>query len=461
MSDAVSTDEIQKVLCSIPWKHMSSRPSGEYRLCCLAKQPDSTFRDESGKTMRLLTTPIEQSRNSAIAKDVRKTMLEGKWHSVCKKCHTEETAGLRSRRVFYQEKESDKQFLQNAIAKTAPDGSIRSEDFLLETFDIRIGNLCNLKCRMCGPIYSTKWFSDYKALTGSDFFYSGGDQVHFTSQDLERFNWHEQDYFWNELLKIGNQIQHIYMIGGEPLIIKKQVSFLKQLVELGFAQNIEIEYNSNLTVLPEDIIEIWKQFKKVTIGISIESIYEENDYIRHPSKFSNIVDNIKYLDTHVSPKLRIWLTTTFQIFNVFSLPKLIDWVDNGDFRFIKEFPQSPLIHIHPAHSPLYYNIQCLPPEAKQKAKQLLLVKRDQLQEKFEETGSKSYLITAKKLDSVMKFLMAKDDPASFQEFVNITRKLDGLRKESFSKTFPDLSSWIEFEKYSTIIDSSMQTNASI
>lgn len=421
---------------------MATKPSGEYRLCCLAKQPESTFRNEKEEPMTLLTTPLEASRNSSIAKDVRKTMLEGRWHSACKKCFVEEKSGLNSRRIFYQQMETDKNFEETALLKTADDGSINHNDFPLETFDIRIGNLCNLKCRMCGPIYSTKWYSDYQALTGDDHFYSGGDKIHFRNEDLQKFKWHESPFFWDEVLKNGENILHIYMIGGEPLIIKNQLVFLRRLVEAGHASQIEIEYNSNLTVLTDEIIELWKRFKKVTVGISIESLFEENDYIRHPSKFNEIIENIRRLDKHVSPRLRIWLTTTFQVMNVFSIPRLVDWVEQANFEFINQFPHSPLLHIHPAHTPAYYNIQCMPTAAKVAAAEKLIAKSEDLDTKFAATGLKKYDKMSKKLQSIVKFMNMRDDPEALKEFKVITSKLDNLRGESYENTFPELSRWL-------------------
>lgn len=431
---------------------MATTPSGEYRLCCLAKHPESTYCNEEGEPLRLDITPLAEARNSAIAKDIRKTMLEGEWHPVCKKCFREEEAGLKSRRVFYREMESDKNFTETIKEKTLADGSIKHEDFPLETFDIRIGNLCNLKCRMCGPVYSTKWYADYQKMTQEDYFYNSGQKVFFSNaEDLRRFQWHESDFFWNEVLKNGIQIKHIYLIGGEPLIIKNQIAFLRRLVEEGFSKNIEIEYNSNMTVLPDDLIPIWKEFKKVTVGISVDSIFAENDYIRHPSKFDVIVKNINTLDSHVSHNFRIWLTTTFQVLNVFSLPKMIDWVESSNFEFVNKFPHSPLLHMHPAHGPLYYNVQCLPAEAKQSAKLKLQKKILDLDIKFQATGMKKYDKTARKLESIINFMFNKDQGQYLTQFFDITRKLDAIRKENFASTFPELAQEIGYEK-SALID---------
>ncbi|MCC6137184.1 MAG: radical SAM protein [Bdellovibrionaceae bacterium] len=432
------------VLCSIPWNHVATKPSGEYRLCCLAKQPESTFYNSSGEVMRLETTPLRESRNSEISKDVRKTMLSGQWHSTCKKCFDEEAAGLRSRRIFYNEAEKDETLFRKMMEKTADDGSIEYEDFPLETFDIRIGNLCNLKCRMCGPIYSSKWYGDYQKLTGDDYFLNSGSKIHFNSEDINKFKWHEKDYFWDEIFSIASTIRHIYMIGGEPLIIKNQVQFLRRLVSEGYAQHIEIEYNSNFTILPDDILEIWTHFKKVTVGISLESIFEENDYIRNPSRFSEIVSNIKRADAFSSPKLRLWITTTFQIQNILSLPKMMDWVEASNFEFINKFPNTPLIHLHPAHTPLCYNIQSLPISVKKYAEQKLLAKIVDLQEKLAATGFLRYDKTIKKLQGIIKFMYKKDHPQGFVEFLEITKKLDLIRKESFSATFPELAKALNY-----------------
>lgn len=436
---------------------MATRPSGEYRLCCLAKQPESVFLDKNGKAMRLESTPLRDSRNSEVAKDVRKSMLKGEWHSTCKKCFDEESAGLRSRRNFYVEAEQDSGLFEKAISHTASDGSIQHEDFPLETFDIRIGNLCNLKCRMCGPIYSSKWYSDYQKLTGENYFSNGGAQVRFGTDDIDSFKWHENDFFWDEIFGAAKTIRHIYLIGGEPLIIKNQFLFLKRLVNEGYAQNIEIEYNTNLTVLPDGIIELWKQFKKVTLGVSLESTFEENDYIRNPSRFEDVVNNIRTVDAHTSPRLRLWITTTFQILNILSLPKMIDWIEASDFQFVKKFPKSPLVHLHPAHSPTYYNIQSLPLGVKEVAKASLELKCRDLDAKFNSTGYEGYKKTAKQLESVIKFMFLNDNPQGLRDFYKTTKKLDSLRQEKFSVTFPELAQLLKFDDFN-VSDSQIHTS---
>jgi MoaA/NifB/PqqE/SkfB family radical SAM enzyme len=405
----------------------------------LAEHSNSLFKNDAGEPYRADTASFTEVRNNSLLKEIRQTMLKGEWHSSCSKCRKEESSGLKSRRLIYWEKESSTCTVERMLEKTAADGSINSEDFPLETFDIRLGNLCNLKCRMCEPVYSTKWYSDYQKLTGQDHFYSGPDKIHFGSEDLRKFEWFKEPTFWSELFKNGRHIQHIYMIGGEPLLITRQTEFLEKLVEWGFAASIEVEYNTNLTYLPENLLSLWRHFKKVTLGVSLESVGSENNYIRNPSDFGTIVENLRRVDELSSPQFRIWIATTFQVFNAYSLPKMIDWVLEQKFKFIEDFPNTPILHLHPLHSPHCYSLHSLPGPLKEKVATLLNSKSEELMSLAESTGRASYRITAKKLLGIVEYMRLEDKSDQLKIFWQHTQQLDALRTESFFETFPELA----------------------
>ena len=151
--------------CPIPWGQISVHNSGEYRSCIQARSCKKTrgiLRDKNGTVMRADTHSINDVRNSPLLKEVRKSMLEGKQHEMCIRCNREDATDVPSRRRnairdYYVKYNYD---IWKSMSSTNNDGSIYEDHPVIE-YDIRLGNLCNLKCRMCHPSESTQWYDEW------------------------------------------------------------------------------------------------------------------------------------------------------------------------------------------------------------------------------------------------------------------------------------------------------------
>jgi hypothetical protein len=439
-------------ICPLPWIHLAQRNNGHYRVCCHTNQSldKGIIKDENLKTLTATETPISEVRNAPTLKNLRQTMLSGQWHLNCTRCEQEENAGLKSRRINELKKWTSSFSATKARLHTKPDGSIDEELFPLESYDIRLGNVCNLKCRMCGPADSRAWYSDYQKLHKLNHFKDTQGSVFFTDQKKnDPYLWFENNFFWEELYKYRKSIRTLYLVGGEPLLIDQHFQFLNSLVKDGTSKNIELIYNSNLTKLDSSTLELWSQFREVNVGVSIDGVGDVNDYIRSGSTFTTIEKNIDILD-NAGGNIHLWLSPTLQVYNVLHIPEFIRWVLNKNFNFIRQSPNSRLLFFHPLHTPKYFNIQALPKKIKAQVTSAYENLFDELLQSNSTTFNNNITSTIHSLKNALNFMNAQDQSHVLPLFFEQTEKLDALRNNSFANVCPELYGLLEtFKKQSS------------
>lgn len=321
-------------ICSLPWKHLATHPHGGCTLCCISDHRGGASRarnfvDDKVEWLSLNHHDINSIMNSDYYKSVRLQMLNGQEPDSCKRCYDEERAGLRSKRI----EENERYFSDDFQQRTDEDGSI-TPDF--EFIELRLGNVCNLRCRTCNPASSTKWIRNHKVLENKLSFVTKYGEV-------ERGTWYESDTFWDDLLFHSKNIKRIYINGGEPTLIKKHFYYLEKLIESGLNSNIELWYNLNLTNVDDELLEYWKQFKKCSISASIDDLGENNEYIRTHSNWNTTIDNLRklkslnWIDLSVVQTVSLYNVeniNNFYNFMVFQekLPIHINWVYDPEFQ---------------------------------------------------------------------------------------------------------------------------------
>jgi molybdenum cofactor biosynthesis enzyme MoaA len=160
----------------------------------------------------------------------------------------------------------------------------------LQFVDIRNTNFCNLKCRYCGPHFSSQW-----------------------AEELGKFPLiqHQDITDYKDIL-ITKSLHWMYFTGGEPMIDSKHWKLLEELIDSGQSAGISLTYNTNLTTIKykdKNIIDIWRQFKKVNIQCSIDAVGEPLEYIRSGTNWEKIKLNLEQL-LSVSQNLNINITLT-------------------------------------------------------------------------------------------------------------------------------------------------------
>lgn len=434
-------------LCPIPWKFQAIRNNGDVRLCCQANvtKNQGIVRKNDGQAYNAARDELEEAWQSELLKKTRLNMLAGKWSDECGRCRLEEESGVRSRRL--NEIDMWNWDINQAKQHTTENGETTLEPVY---YDLRFGNMCNLSCRMCGPTDSHQWYGEWVGFhnDGNSFFDTHG-QV-FLSKDkngrlfTNDYDWHKSESFWNQMEKIIPVLEHVYMAGGEPLMIERHYDFLKKCIDFDSAKNIILEYNTNLTNLSERAInEFWPHFKEVRIGASIDGMGIVQEYQRYPSKWKQIEQNLDKLNLLCKNNNNItsWIAYTITAYNVFHLPEFMWWKANSNLKYINKSKTKPILTPHLQHQPYRTNIQMFPNEIKFDLQNHFNV----WNEKFQSSGLEEHVKkqASDVLSSTIKFMLKEDRTSELGEFISFTKFLDQSRNQHISSVVPEIGKLFE------------------
>jgi MoaA/NifB/PqqE/SkfB family radical SAM enzyme len=303
--------------CVLPWISLETSPIGTVRPCCLAK---NEILNDNGEKFTLGQSDLDDIRHSQFMQNMRSSFLEGKLPSDCDRCWNEERAGRTSKRMHTLER------LKNIIPDDKWSGDAKPLMFL----DLKLGNICNLKCRICGSWSSSAFASEeirYQTDRKNNF--------HYVMMQLGRWP-REEKTFWNDLENHMSGLRYLEFTGGEPFMISEHFDLLQKLVDRGHAGNIEIHYNTNGTIWPANAEEIWKNFKHVEIAFSIDDIGERFEYQRSGADWMTVnahIDRFREMRTR-NNNITLQVCTTVNVFNVMYLEDVADWIDQQSFDFV-------------------------------------------------------------------------------------------------------------------------------
>ena len=449
--EEISTIANSDTFCVLPWIHFATRPNGDMRLCCSANASGAgvnheigLIKNEDGVIANFGKINPLSAWNNSYMKSVRKNMINGNIPKSCSKCFIEEKQGVSSKRLWETKQWIDRGInLSELLNNTDIDGSIPEKFIYL---DLRLGHTCNLKCVMCSPHDSSKWVNDYKIIYPKLKSPILKDQMQWDKNNFNN-NWHENPEFWNDIYKQIPYLQEVYFAGGEPLMINEHKKFIEEIIRQGYQSNITLRYNSNGTLIDNDLINLWKKFKLVRFAVSIDGIEDRNHYIRFPTDWNTIEKNLRTLDD-TPDNIEVSIATALQILNIKHIPDFIKWKVNSKFRKINEAERmngwkigGGLINAHLLYIPTWLNLRVLP-----------LADKEEVIERFSEL--KSWLLTNytnsdifwnqnaygwKRWDGVIKFMMEKDDSDQLKSFDEYITRLDELRNTNFKDVFPELS----------------------
>lgn len=433
-----------KTFCPIPWNFQAIRANGDVRICCQANvtKNQGVIRKADGSAYNAGRDDLTEARNAELLKAVRVNMLAGEWSEECGRCKSEEDNGLVSRRSY--ENQQWIMDLEKVKARTAPDGVINTDDFPVHYYDLRFGNFCNLKCRMCGPTDSNAWYDDWIELTGTTEFKDTSGMVQITKTakgyHVPEFEWYNYEPFWTQLEKNMHNIEHVYFAGGEPMLIERHYDFLERCVVAGAAKNMVIEYNTNMSTLPTRVLNLWKSFKQVRIGASVDGMDKMLEYQRNPAKWDKTLTNLQKVD-QLPKNVISWLAFTVTAYNVFHMVDFMKWkLTESGFNRINSSNRRPIITYHVAHNPKHLNVRVLPEELKQEA-------TANLQHFLTWTESGDFNEHVRRhareiVNGVISYMNGADyHQEHWSEFVKYTTTLDKIRTERLEEVEP------RFKKY--------------
>ena len=379
---------MSNTFCVLPWMHLATNASGNLRVCCNSTPGKNFITKEDGTPYKLQRDDLQEAWNSEVYTTIRKQLLNGKRPEMCTRCFREEDVGIKSARQSWNSKwQEDKEYTEDA-------------PFAIKYVDLRLGNLCNLKCRMCNPYASNMWVKEWNlvnnALSESEY------------TRLSNMNWPEQEKTWENLFSIAHTVDEIYLTGGEPTVIKEQQKLLDYFIDNGTAKNIRLKYNTNLVKLPPWLLERWPHFKRVQLNCSIDAVGALDHYIRHPSKWDTIVKNFETI--RQLPNANIEIHCTVQMYNILRLPELIEWAT----------PYGHKIYFNILNHPEELNIRVLPKHLKDQAA----------------TQLQPYL-HLEKVQGIIDYMYAEDWNDKYSKFISYTNALDTSRNENLFDIIPE------------------------
>ena len=247
--------------CILPWVSLETSPIGTVRPCCLA---EDELVDSTGNKFNLSHADFGTIQNSQGMQQLRQQFINGKQPETCRKCWREEDSGRTSKRMHTLDR------LKHIISTEDWTADAQPLMFL----DLKLGNICNLKCRICGS-----WSSSTYAVEELANDRSSNPKKSFHYQMLKAGRWpRENTVFWEQIANRVDQLQYIEFTGGEPFMIQEHFDLLQRIVDKGHAGRIEIHYNTNGTNYPEHAIDIWRHFKLVEIAFSIDDLGRRFEY---------------------------------------------------------------------------------------------------------------------------------------------------------------------------------------
>jgi hypothetical protein len=428
-----------KTFCPLPWIHLATRPNGDVRVCCTANASGAGEDDSkevglvtaNGVNLNLQTSTLAEVWNSNYMKTIRLQMLDNKIPTSCTKCFKEESSGITSKRQWETVVWKERLDLDSIVANTQLDGTLPVE---IPYFDLRLGNLCQLKCIMCSPHDSSSWIKEWKIQ------YSKYKTIELqTDQRWDSdfdYTWYKKGSFLDDMRRQSENIRELYFAGGEPLLIPEHYKILEFMIDTGAATNCVLRYNSNGLELPEKLFDLWKHFKQVKFNFSVDAYGELNDYIRYPSKWNNVVTNLARMDD-TPDNITVNIACAVQLLNVLYITELVDWKESMNFKKINVPPYGAgLIGTHLVYLPSYLNVRVLPEHLKIKVadrvKYFISKKSNNL-----EFISNPYGL--KRWQGLLQYMNQEDWSHKLPTTIDYLETCDSTRGTDFRKLFPDLS----------------------
>ena len=341
-------------------------------------------------------------------------MLSEKSSDACTRCYEQETSGF-----FSGRKSANKHHGHHIdrVAETKDDGTL--DRFEMTYWDIRFSNLCNLKCRSCGHIFSSQWYQDQAKLAGGNW---------AKNNKVLNIAGRTDTDMWEQLQPHLDYVEQIYFAGGEPLLMEEHYRILDELVRRERFE-VTLIYNTNFThtdLKGRSVFEYWKLFDSVAVGASLDGAEDHAEYIRKGTKWLQVEQNrIDML--RICPDVDFYISPTLSILNAWHLPDFHrNWVERG-------FIQAQDLNVNILQDPPHYRIDIAPIKYKQRL-------RIRYKEHIDWLKDKDPLQRASVgFESAINFMMATDNTHLIETFWRKTHELDIMRSENISDTIPELA----------------------
>ena len=325
-----------KSYCSFPFEHQYVHMSGSVRLCC-ATMENAT--DKKGNRVHMNNDSLQKAWNSDYMKNARLKMINGEVLEACTKCVEQEARGYKSMR-----EESNR---ESNFNKVNADGSM---DIMPYSLELHFGNVCNLKCKMCGQNYSNQIGKEILQIGDKDqdflkwVYKQSGNVNNWTNNLSVQYTWFQNQKTKKRLNEFVSQnITQLTIIGGEPTVIPEFYELLDYCYENDTLKDKDITLVTNLTNTNPKMTKWLPQMKKWTIWASLDGIGDITEYIRYPSNFEKVKENLDYYKKmlHEHGNGVIVFSPAIQLLNIHQLDEMLKWfIDFSDGAWGDKFDVS-------------------------------------------------------------------------------------------------------------------------
>lgn len=423
---------VSPTFCVLPFIHVATRTAGTTQICCLSPHDVS---DENGRRLRLGQDSYEDVWNSPHFRDARARMLRGERVEACRQCYSEEALGSHSMRIGM----SESWLLSHGDEIMSRIENARQADHRLDAppiyLDLRQGNLCNLRCRSCSPENSVMIQREYTERASRDDWFRAN--IHSGRVHPEIGEWYTAPRFLDELRALLPTVRKLYFTGGEPTLIDSNYELMQECVDKGFAPNIELMFNTNLVLMPDEFLAMLPKFRWTLLNLSIEGFGAVQEYLRFPSKWPTLEKNLrKILDARIE-NVGIFVNPVVQLANALQITELFEFLAELNDAYHRRIHLIPII----LHEPRHLDMTLLPSELRARAISRLVA--------FRESARARNLLDdlfTSRIDQIIAKLRepAPADVHQLREtFRRFTISLDEERGQSFARTFPELASLLE------------------
>ena len=419
-------EKSSKTFCMHPFTGLATREDGAICACC-----------RSHPVGNIQCQTLEEIWNNKTMIRIRQQVLNNERPKECEPCFSLEDQGvesLRQRHITGKIPEARINLYPNALDSLNDDYTM---PFEIPTMELKLNNLCNLKCRMCHPMDSTSW-DDWSEV--KDYYKAEGNIMYAIVEEhnlerkphLDKFQ--DSPEWWASLEKLLPHFRRVEFAGGEPLMDPQHYRILDMLAPYG--HQIEIKYASNLSMLGKSnrtVWEYWPKFKSVAVNVSIDGIGSSYEYIRGNASWAELINNIKQIQT-IPNISRIVGAVTVQVSNVLVLDKIIKY-------FLDDL--GIIFHTHRVEYPKLLSAQVLPFDLRDLAIKRLQMAALQVKDyKMCKDNPKVLEYTLGQIQDNINYLEARDQSDRWQDCVDFNRKLDATRDQSFTDVTPEFKSYV-------------------
>jgi MoaA/NifB/PqqE/SkfB family radical SAM enzyme len=301
-------------ICPLPWMHLATLYQGQIQPCCANSEVLGYVQKNS----------FEQAFNSQAMHQLRQDFLDGQKPKSCNHCwNIESHAGISSRQGLL------KKYKTNFLSQWISDPKIRS-------LDLRAGNTCNFKCRICNANASSQIANEQLN------FLSDSTEILSLKQLIKEGKWFDNDNIGmlENIIKLAPNLVSIDFYGGEPFLLKSLNQLLEKLINTGHAGQIKIHFNSNGSIFPEHLIANLSQFNQVNICLSIDDLGSRFEYQRGGT-WKDIESNLEKYKLLDPNKFELSIYPVINIQNVYYIDELIAWASQKGLPVTAEYLSFP------------------------------------------------------------------------------------------------------------------------